>query len=314
MSTTTRKMGGKRTNKKKRPSGDVPVESAAEVVDYGVYEGGGNECLPSNFRPNLHKYTSVVDKLVHFSHDIDFVSSDSPYQHRGSLRSIISTYKIIQGKCPQDGYIIKKAGWDRILNMSVGETSHALIDYLVERWWDTTQNFHFPFGEMGFMPLDWIMLAGISIGVGRRVPYKYELYKFDYWTCDAITLKFLKEYFKPAFLSSVCDNVVLIEKVTRPFFMYFLGTFFFSNARNYIDTGWLAAFGNVNDVGNCAWGGYAFSYLYMSLNFSSRKMKSLNRIVHILEFWGYEYLGICRQTPNLPPGADPDTICPRPSR
>ncbi|KAI3928053.1 hypothetical protein MKW98_023654 [Papaver atlanticum] len=42
--------------------------------------------------------------------------------------------------------------------------------------------------------------------------------------------------------------------------------------------------------------------------------ESLNGPVQLLEFWGYEYLGICRPTPNLPIDTDPDTIWPRPSR
>ncbi|XP_026459268.1 protein MAINTENANCE OF MERISTEMS-like [Papaver somniferum] len=130
------------------------------------------------------------------------------------------------------------------------------------------------------------------------------------WTCDATTLKFLKEYFKPSFLSSVGNNVVLIERLTRAFFMYCLGTFFLSNANNYIYVGWLASFENVKDVGDYDWGVYAFAYLYISPNFSSRNMKLLNGPIQTLEFWGYEYLGICRPSPNLPKDTDPNTIWP----
>lgn len=64
--------------------------------------------------------------------------------------------------------------------MTVGESSHALIDYIVERWWDTAHTFHLPFGEMGFTPLDWMMLTGIPIGVGKRILYDPGVYKFDY--------------------------------------------------------------------------------------------------------------------------------------
>lgn len=104
------------------------------------------------------------------------------------------------------------------------------------------------------------------------------------------------------------NNVVLIEKLARAFWMYCLGTFFFSNASNYIDAGWLASLKNVNDVGDYDWGGYAFASLYISLNFTSRSMESLNGPVQLLEFWGYEYLGICRPTPDLPEDTNQDSI------
>ncbi|KAI3861639.1 hypothetical protein MKW98_000591, partial [Papaver atlanticum] len=45
---------------------------------------------------------------------------------------------------------------------------------------DTTNTFHFPFGEMGFTPLDWVMLTGLSIGVGDDIMYEPKKYIFDY--------------------------------------------------------------------------------------------------------------------------------------
>ncbi|XP_026379574.1 uncharacterized protein LOC113274381 [Papaver somniferum] len=176
---------------------------------------------------------------------------------------------------------------------------------------------------MGFTPLDWVVLTGLSIGIGDDVPYNPVKYKFDYvrehvfpeieepldyedppisgkkrppaqWISDAITIKFLTTYFKEDILVAANLDDKLAEKVARAFFMYVLGNFFFSNAKNYIDAAWLAAFEDLNAVDMYDWGGPAFAKLYVALNASGRGQKSLSGPFQILEFWGYEYLGICR--------------------
>ncbi|XP_026431635.1 protein MAINTENANCE OF MERISTEMS-like [Papaver somniferum] len=325
---TSRFAQGKKMNNKKR-KGKGPMEPEIdpnvgdlEVPDTGFDEDSEDETTPSVV--SLDNYNCLEDSDKHASTDITY-SSDPKfrYQHRGSLFSVIVYYKEITKHSPKIKYIIDKAGWGRLLAMEIGEASHPVIDYLVERWWDTTHTFHFPFGEMGFTPLDWVVLTGLSIGIGDDVPYNPVKYKFDYvrehvfpeieepldyedppisgkkrppaqWISYAITIKFLTTYFKEDILVAANLDDKLAEKVARAFFMYVLGNFFFSNAKNYIDAAWLAAFEDLNVVDMYDWGGPAFAKLYVALNASGRGQKSLTGPFQILEFWGYEYLGICR--------------------
>ncbi|KAF9620318.1 hypothetical protein IFM89_011053 [Coptis chinensis] len=54
-----------------------------------------------------------------------------------------------------------------IINILYLQNDKALIYSLVERWWDTTHSFHFPWGEATITPLDFTMFTGLSIGRGR---------------------------------------------------------------------------------------------------------------------------------------------------
>lgn len=47
---------------------------------------------------------------------------------------------------------------------------------LTERWWDTTNTFHFGFGEATLTPLDFAAITGIRVG-GNPIPFDMGLYK-----------------------------------------------------------------------------------------------------------------------------------------
>ncbi|XP_026461045.1 protein MAIN-LIKE 2-like isoform X2 [Papaver somniferum] len=158
------------------------------------------------------------------------------------------------------------------------------------------------------------MLTGLSIGDGPDVPYDSGKYQFEYvrerifpdiqdvtlcpkassWVSNSITIKYLSSYFLEDKLVAAENDSTLAYRVAIAFFMYVLGHFFFSNAKTYIDAGWLAAFENLDVVSTYDWGGADFSRLYASLRLNGRRQKALCGSFQILEFWGYEYLGICR--------------------
>ncbi|XP_026387471.1 protein MAIN-LIKE 1-like isoform X2 [Papaver somniferum] len=283
--------------------------------------------------PGLGRFPAVEDDKPHASTEITVAdNNNSQYTHRGNLHSIITHYKVISRLSPKVKYIIERAGWDRPLNMELGETPHSMVEYIVERFWDTTNTFHFPFGEMAFTPLDWVMLTGVNIGDGLDVPYDSEKYQFEYvsdnifpdiqdaslcpkgasWKSNSITVKFLSSYFVPEKLRAAENDKAIAERVATSFFMYVLGQFFFSNAKNYIDAGWLAAFDDLDAVHTYDWGGAAFSRLYAALRIAGRKRKTLSGPFQVLEFWGYEYLGIC--PPEIVQPKDDQPISPRSSR
>jgi hypothetical protein len=62
-----------------------------------------------------------------------------------------------------------------LIDMDWGRNDASLGFALVERWWDTTHTFHFPWGEAGITPLDFTMLTGMGVGEGVVLPFDMSL-------------------------------------------------------------------------------------------------------------------------------------------
>lgn len=73
--------------------------------------------------------------------------------------------------------LVNDAGFGEIVEL-LDETSsdHVQMTTLIERWWDTTNTLHFPFGEATLTPLDFAAITGIRVG-GDRIPFDMDLYK-----------------------------------------------------------------------------------------------------------------------------------------
>ncbi|KAI3860644.1 hypothetical protein MKW98_017279, partial [Papaver atlanticum] len=147
------------------------------------------------------------------------------------------------------------------------------------------------------------MLTGLSIGDGPAVPYDSGKYQFEYvrehifpdiqdasrcpkeasWVSNSITITYLSSYFLKEKLVEAENDNTLAHKVAIAFFMYVLGHFFFSNAKTYIDAGWLDAFEYLDAVSTYDWGSAAFSRLYAALRLASRRQKALSGAFQILE-------------------------------
>ena len=54
-------------------------------------------------------------------------------------------------------------------------TDRKLLRALMEHWWDTTNSFHFRFGEMTITPLDFAATTGLRVG-GEPIPFDSGLY------------------------------------------------------------------------------------------------------------------------------------------
>ncbi|GMP24169.1 hypothetical protein CsSME_00001532 [Camellia sinensis var. sinensis] len=73
-------------------------------------------------------------------------------------------------------HIVDEAGFSLFcMGLSHLIASRPLLGALVERWWDTTNSFHFSTaGEMTMTPYDFSMLTGIEVG-GRPIPYDTDM-------------------------------------------------------------------------------------------------------------------------------------------
>lgn len=57
--------------------------------------------------------------------------------------------------------------------------SRPLLSALVERWWDTTNSFHFSVaGDMTMTPYDFAILTDIEVG-GRPIPYDIHMGEWE---------------------------------------------------------------------------------------------------------------------------------------
>ncbi|KAK9267606.1 hypothetical protein L1049_010037 [Liquidambar formosana] len=72
---------------------------------------------------------------------------------------------------PETQKIIINAGFGDFLNaLWVEQRDRQVLLALTELWWDTTNTFHFSFGEMTLTPTDFTVITRLRLG-GRRLFY-----------------------------------------------------------------------------------------------------------------------------------------------
>ncbi|KAL7207733.1 hypothetical protein ACSBR1_029645 [Camellia fascicularis] len=76
--------------------------------------------------------------------------------------------------------IIDEAGFGLFcMGLSRLMASRTLMGTLVERWWHTTNSFHFSTtGDMTMTPYDFAMLTGLEVG-GRPILYDYDMGEWE---------------------------------------------------------------------------------------------------------------------------------------
>ncbi|KDP30287.1 hypothetical protein JCGZ_17157 [Jatropha curcas] len=63
------------------------------------------------------------------------------------------------------GAIISPSHLDFLRHLELGRQNYkSLLGALAKRWWDTTNTFHFPWGEMTITPTDFSVISGIPFG------------------------------------------------------------------------------------------------------------------------------------------------------
>jgi hypothetical protein len=262
---------------------DTSVESQVEAptLDYS--------------NPTLYK--RVVDDRNHVHQHIIEHPSGGLCIFRGNWNGPIKAYKQRCSLVPRVKQFIDEAGWQRFFLIDTEKSSMRFVEALVERWWDTTHTFHLPCGELGFTPLDWAMLTGISIGVGTPLPYSDDEYNFDIvkarffpeitssdWKSQGIRCSFLKKYFQSSMLEAAMSDDTIAERIARAFFLFFLGEFLFPNGSSVVSIGWLAALEDLGRVSTYDWGSPAVAVMYLSLDQCSRQnVKSFNGPWQVLE-------------------------------
>ncbi|KAI8002979.1 Protein MAIN-LIKE 2, partial [Camellia lanceoleosa] len=159
-------------------------------------------------------------------------------------------------------HIVDEAGFVLFcVRLSRHPASRTLLGALVERWWDTTNSFHFSAtGDMTMTPYDFSMLTGLDVA-GRPIPYDVDMGE---WEAAWIYLLGARP---PIDKSS--------GKYARGFLIFLLGTTLFSDRGNTVGLYLLSALVDLSQVSQYNWGGAGLTTLYCNMSATSREQGTI---------------------------------------
>ena len=164
-------------------------------------------------------------------------------------------------------------GFVRLLEKSTNDLVHMYA--LAERWWDTTNTFHLPFGEMTMTPYNFSMITGLRVGGQRLIlsvafkmnpilvqnliggmPPSMDGSRFPYnWLWQT----YCKE-----------DHGLHDAQLLRVFLLYVLGCSVFSTRNDRVSLNLLGSLTDIDDISTYDWGGAALALLYKHMGKVSR--------------------------------------------
>ena len=152
---------------------------------------------------------------------------------------------------------------------------------LVERWWDTTNSFHFSAtGDMTMTPFDFAVLTGLDVG-GWSIPYDEDMGEWEAaWMyllgarppVDRVSGRVRYTWFSSHFRRAemVPETPVETEQYARGFLMFLFGTTLFADRGNTIGLYLLSALVDLSQVHRYDWGGAGLATLYFYMSATSR--------------------------------------------
>ncbi|KAF6161845.1 hypothetical protein GIB67_001143 [Kingdonia uniflora] len=170
-------MSGSSSSRPRKNASKTTCNSNAEVKRRGNVDITNNWPLqltsdndPTPSYDELNRVDILPDGWVYISVGSEEIANRDELQCRGSLDKVLKWYRWIV-VYPTLKKLVDGMGFADFCSINAGNSDNRLIHALVERWWPSTHTFHFPCGELGFTPLDFVMLTGISFGRGRELPY-----------------------------------------------------------------------------------------------------------------------------------------------
>ena len=107
----------------------------------------------------FENYRRIVDDGDHIKPSPDTATNGNSIKMRGNWHSLRATYKYLK-TYPEVIQFIHRSGWGELLDAQIPKTSWGLVQALGERWWDTTNTFQLPTGELTITPYDFTILTG----------------------------------------------------------------------------------------------------------------------------------------------------------
>ncbi|XP_030945395.1 uncharacterized protein LOC115969900 [Quercus lobata] len=237
----------------------------------------------------------LQDKNTHMSSQA-LQRKPTSYKIRGSLSDVRNCW-IVMG--PEVKAKISAAGLNHFLTSiyNDGIVEHKDINLIIalsERFWDTTNTFHFPgIGEVMLTPLDFAVITGLRIG-GERIEVNDNL-----TNCDVERLlgglppKGSELNVKLSWLVKHLRGIEDVEMCVRSFMLLLIGQVLSPNTGSTVSLRYLASLENVDDIGKYDWGGMTYAtLLHYMVQYSRCAMNNLGGPLFTWEIWMYEYFGV----------------------
>ncbi|KAI7988776.1 Protein MAINTENANCE OF MERISTEMS, partial [Camellia lanceoleosa] len=177
----------------------------------------------------------------------------------------------------------------------------TLLAALVERWWDTTNSFHFfATGDLTMTPPDFAVLTGLDIG-GWPIPYDEDMGEWEAaWIhllgarppVDRASGRVRYTWFSSHFRREGMEPGTPEEakQYARGFFMFLFGITLFTDRGNTVGLYLLSVLVDLSQVGRYDWGGVGLATLYCYMSATSRGQgDSLGGYWRAWELWVYVY-------------------------
>ncbi|XP_058217462.1 protein MAINTENANCE OF MERISTEMS-like [Rhododendron vialii] len=183
-----------------------------------------------------------------------------------------------------------------ILTLTAVKSDHALLTALAERWWDSSNTFHFPIGEMIVTSLDFAALTGLRVG-GEPIPFDSGIHRDTEalgWFLGQVpkggaeTVHY--EQFKRYLQRRVSVSEQEVEQMARAYLLYLFGATLYLNKRATMHLSYLPALRNLHTASRYNWGGTTFGVCYGFMGEFSRGKKATTGYWRVWELWAYEVL------------------------
>ena len=171
--------------------------------------------------------------------------------------------------------LIEPSGFLDFMTIALSRECYgALLKALAERWWDTTNTFHFLCGELTMTPMDLTLITGLRFGPRalefyddwRTLPYEHLLgllgfgppYDSIYVPCS---------WFREQIVALRGVEYMMIEpdQVARLMVLMILGCSFLHSRRNTVNLNILRSLEDLSVIGEYDWGGVALGTMYREM-------------------------------------------------
>lgn len=187
--------------------------------------------------------------------------------------------------------LVDAAGFGTFVELLVPRmgADRFVVRALAERWRDTTNSFHFRFGEMTVTPLDFAAITGLRVG-GEPIPFDSGLYTDEaalrhYLGRVPSRTDLMVKYTQfPRYWDHEPATETEAAQMARAYLLYLFGATLFPNRRSEVHLGWLPALEDLERAGRFNWGGAGLSTLYSFLgSFTRRAGSTLGGYWFVLE-------------------------------
>ncbi|KAI8524754.1 hypothetical protein RHMOL_Rhmol13G0173600 [Rhododendron molle] len=175
--------------------------------------------------------------------------------------------------------LVEETGFGPFIQLLTAvRVERVVMTALAERWWNTTNTFHFRFGEMTVTPLDLAAITGLRVG-GEPIPFDPSIDLDDAaleWFLGRVPRHSggVAEYgqFRKYWDHEPADDTKAAQ-MARAYLLYLFRASLFPLRRSRVHLSYLAGLVDLRQAGRFDWGGAALCTLYCFLGAASRGVR-----------------------------------------